>query len=77
VGATSYFGYRCPKCGAKVAMGIGEPSCPACGTRMVPDHQATGAAANVYCAKCKAAYGLTLSTTCPQCGGPLGRMPSR
>lgn len=31
----------------------------------------TGAAANVYCPKCKTAYGLVNSDRCPQCGGPF------
>jgi rRNA maturation endonuclease Nob1 len=75
--ASSYFGFRCPKCGSTVDIGAGSssPTCPSCGTGMVSNPQFGGAAANVFCPHCKAAFGLTNSTKCPQCGGPFTGMP--
>jgi len=77
MGLTSYFGFRCPKCGSTVDVGVaaGEPSCPTCGTTMEPNPDARGSAAGVYCARCDAAFGLVNSDVCPLCGGPFGAMP--
>jgi len=75
---TNYFGFKCPRCKSTVdiGVGVGDPACPSCGTTMVPNTDFSGAAANVYCAACKAAYGLVNSSRCPQCGGPLSQMPT-
>jgi rRNA maturation endonuclease Nob1 len=74
----SYFGYRCPRCGSTVDIGVatGDPACPSCGTKMEPNSSGRGAAANVYCAKCDAAFGLVNSDRCPQCGGPFTALPT-
>ena len=72
---TGYFGHRCPKCSSTVEVGTGEPNCPSCGTKMVANSKSLGAAANVYCAKCNAAFGLVTSSICPMCGGPFSRVP--
>jgi DNA-directed RNA polymerase subunit RPC12/RpoP len=73
MGMLSYFGYRCPKCGSTVDIGVttGRPSCPTCGTTMAPNEGAKSSAGNVYCPRCKASYGLVNSDKCPQCGGPF------
>jgi hypothetical protein len=75
---TNYFGFECPRCNSTVDIGVGsgDPTCPTCGTPMVPNTESRGAAANVYCKTCKAAYGLVNSNRCPQCGGPLSQMPT-
>ena len=76
--ATTYFGYRCPKCGTTVDIGVaigGGPACPTCGTPMEPDQRGTASAANVYCQTCKTAYGLVNSDRCPKCGGPFTKLP--
>jgi predicted RNA-binding Zn-ribbon protein involved in translation (DUF1610 family) len=77
MGMSSYVGFRCPKCGSTVEIGVtsGHPTCPSCGARMVPNEKARGAAANVYCPTCKASYGLVTSDRCPQCGGPFSASP--
>jgi len=74
---SSYFGFKCPCCGSTVdiGVGVGDPRCPSCGERMTPNAGFPGAAANVYCPKCKLAVGLANSATCPQCGGPWSPMP--
>lgn len=74
---SSYVGFKCPRCGSSVDIGVGpgDPTCPSCGTRMEPNSNYTGAAANVYCPRCKVAVGLTNSASCPQCGGPWSAMP--
>lgn len=78
--ATNYFGYKCPRGHTRITMGIQlggeELLCPTCHTPMVPDNEATPGAANVYCPKCDAAYGMLLLDRCPECGGSLGRMPT-
>ena len=76
---TSYFGFKCPRCGSTVGVGIvptnEEPKCPSCGTEMEPNPEAQGAAANVYCPACSIAVGLVTSDRCPQCGGPWSALP--
>ncbi len=71
----SYFGYHCPRCGSSVQVGVGTPSCPSCGKAMVPNPKARPSAANVYCKKCNAAFGLVTTDRCPTCGGPFSAMP--
>ena len=77
--ATTFFGYKCPRCGSKVNVGIsvggGTVNCPDCGASMVPDEAGQASAANVYCPHCNAAFGLVTSDRCPTCGGPLSKMP--
>jgi len=70
---SSYFGFKCPRCGSTVDIGVttGDPSCPNCGAAMIRNEQFTGAAANVHCPTCNATYGLVNSDRCPQCGGPF------
>ena len=71
----AFFGYKCPQCNTKIDIGAvagtSELNCPNCGVKMVPDLEGKASAANVYCPKCKASYGLVNSDRCPQCGGPL------
>lgn len=78
MGISSYFGFKCPRCGSTVDIGIGSgaPTCPSCGTKMKPNASFGGAAANVYCRSCNTAYGLVNSSRCPQCGGSLTAMLS-
>jgi DNA-directed RNA polymerase subunit RPC12/RpoP len=77
--AVSYFGYKCPRCGSTIDIGatVGssdEPACPHCGTIMKPDPHGKTSAANVYCPKCNASFGLVNSDRCPKCGGPFSRI---
>ena len=71
---STFFGYKCPRCGTTVQVGVaqssGEPSCPNCHATMVPNPDAPGSGANVYCPKCEIAVGLATTDHCPQCGGP-------
>lgn len=71
----SYFGLKCPVCSTTVEVGVGKPNCPSCGTRMIPNPNSRGVAANVYCAKCNAAFGLVTSPNCPTCGGAFSKIP--
>ena len=77
--ATSFFGYKCPKCNSKISVGVmlggDAPMCPGCEVPMVPDREAQASAANVYCPNCKTAFGLVNSDRCPTCGGPFSKMP--
>jgi len=70
----TFFGYKCPMCGSKsdimAVAGGSEPRCH-CGSLMVKDDEGRASAANVYCPKCKAQFGLVNSDKCPQCGGPF------
>jgi hypothetical protein len=73
--ASSFFGYKCPRCNSKVTVaavvGGDKLFCPNCNTEMIPDREGVASAANAYCSKCNAMYGLVTSSTCPQCGGKL------
>ena len=77
--ASTFFGYKCPRCNSKVnlhvVLGKDSPECPNCHTIMVPDEEGQVSAANVYCPICKTAFGLVQSDKCPDCGGPFTRMP--
>jgi len=67
----TFFGFICPKCSTTVQVGVGTPSCPTCGTQMVPNSKAPASAGNVMCKRCNTAYGLITADRCPQCGGPF------
>jgi len=58
----SFFGYKCPQCNSTVDIaavaGSNELLCSQCKVPMVPDPNGRTSAANVYCANCKASYGL-------------------
>lgn len=73
--ATSFFGYKCPECGATIDIGavVGstEVKCPSCGSLMEPDRRGRTSTANAYCPNCKAFFGLVNSDRCPRCGGPF------
>jgi len=74
--ASSYFGYKCPRCGSTIDIGgvVGssdEMHCPSCDTVMIPDPNGKTSAANVYCPNCKSSFGLVNSDRCPICGGPF------
>ena len=73
--SSSFFGYKCPKCGSTcdiIAMVGGEvPLCSVCKTEMVPDPDGKKSAANVTCKKCNSSYGLINSDRCPECGTPF------
>ncbi len=77
--ASSFFGYKCPKCNSKVTIGVAvgmkELHCPNCNTVMVPDKEGQASASNVFCPNCKSAFGLVTSDKCPICGGPFSKMP--
>ena len=65
---TNYYGFICPKCHSTVNIGIGEPNCPTCGTKMIPNKKANPVSANVYCKKCNISFGMINSDKCPECG---------
>lgn len=65
---TTYFGFICPNCKSTVDIGVGEPNCPNCKTRMIPNVSGKPVATNVYCKKCNSAFGMINSDTCPSCG---------
>jgi len=70
---TNYVGFKCPRCNSKVGVGIGigEPTCPSCGTLMVADDAPiSNVYANVTCKKCGTSYGMVIGNTC-QCGEPF------
>jgi hypothetical protein len=76
--ASSYFGYKCPKCNSTIDIAaVLSPSailfCENCGTEMVPNPNGRTCAANVYCPKCHISFGLVNSDTCPECGGPFSK----
>ena len=77
--ATSYYGYKCPKCGSKVIVGavVGsdEIRCPTCNHLMEPDEKGQSSATNVYCPNCKSYFGLVTSDKCPTCGGSFSNPP--
>jgi len=77
--ASTFFGYKCPRCNSKVnllaGVGIDVPECPNCHAIMVPDKDGQVSAANAFCPHCKSAFGLVQSDKCPICGGPFSRMP--
>jgi rubrerythrin len=77
--ATTFFGYKCPICNSKVTVGAivggSEIRCPSCNAPMVPDEEGQASAANVYCPKCNAQFGLVTSDRCPICGGPFSKIP--
>ncbi len=64
---TTYFGFICPQCKSTVDIGVGQPNCPSCGTRMVANKQGTPVATNVHCKKCNTSYGMINSDKCPDC----------
>jgi rRNA maturation endonuclease Nob1 len=74
---SSYVGFKCPRCHSTVDIGVtsGHPACTSCGTAMVQNENAPGAAANIYCRTCNAAFGLVNSDRCPECGGPFSARP--
>jgi hypothetical protein len=65
---TTYYGFICPKCNITVDIGIGEPDCPDCGTKMLPNKQGHSVAVNVTCKKCNIKFGMVNSDVCPECG---------
>ncbi len=66
---STFFGFICPKCTTSITFGIGgEPVCPNCGTRMIPNKNATPVAMNVHCKKCNSSFQMIDSDTCPECG---------
>jgi hypothetical protein len=75
----TFFGYKCPRCNSKVSVGVtteeSEIRCPSCNSIMVPDEEGQASAANVYCPKCNASFGLVTSDRCPICGGPFSKQP--
>lgn len=78
--ARSYFGFICPACKSSVDIGgvvggTGDPTCPKCNTNMIPNRSFGGAAASVWCPRCRLGAGLINSSTCPQCGGAWQAMP--
>lgn len=77
--ASTFFGYKCPTCNSKVTVGLtigtDKIDCPNCHTAMVPDKDGQASAGNVYCSRCKAAFGLVLSDKCPICGEAFSRIP--
>lgn len=73
-----YFGYKCPKCGSTIDIGVQmgsttDPNCPTCKTKMVPNPDGKTVAANVYCPRCDSSFGLVNSDKCPKCGGPFSK----
>lgn len=77
--ASSYFGYKCPKCDstidvAAIVSSSGALICERCGIEMIPNLNGKTSAANVYCPKCKITFGFVNSDTCPECGGPFSKM---
>ena len=77
--ASTFFGYKCPKCNSKVTvsaiLGADEMRCPSCNSVMEPDEEGQASAANVYCPKCKSQFGLVTSDKCPNCGGEFSKKP--
>lgn len=65
---TTYFGFKCPRCNSSVAIGVGKPNCPSCGTQMLPNFESEPVATNVHCKKCNSYYGMINSDKCPDCG---------
>ena len=65
---STYYGFICPNCSSTVSIGIGEPNCPICGIKMVANKKAKPVAANVFCKKCNAGFGMVNSDKCPLCG---------
>ena len=79
-GASVSYGMKCPNgCEAiGIIVNAGSfipPTCRVCNAVMVPDAGSLPVAANVYCAKCNALYGMVRSRTCPTCGGPFSARP--
>lgn len=76
--AGSFFGYICPKCGSTVDIAAVAGSdvlrCSNCGTIMEPNPTGRTSAANVFCSKCNAYFGLVNSERCPKCGGPFSQL---
>ncbi len=68
---TTYYGFICPRCSSSVDIGVGEPNCPNCGTRMIPNKQGNAVATNVSCKKCNNFFGMINSDKCPDCGTPF------
>lgn len=68
---TAFYGFICPNCKSTVDIGIGEPICPDCKTKMIPNEQGTSVAANVHCKNCDISFGLINSDKCPECGTPF------
>ena len=77
--ASTFFGYKCPKCNSKITVGVvagaDELNCPNCGTTMVPDDEGQASAGNVYCPNCNSTFGLVTSDRCPECGGEFEAIP--
>lgn len=65
---TTYFSFICPNCQSTVDIGVGQPDCPSCGTKMIPNQKGTPIGANVHCKKCNSFYGMINSDKCPHCG---------
>lgn len=68
---TTYFGFICPVCKSTVDIGVGEPNCPNCETRMIPNKLGTLVGANVHCKNCNSFFGMINSDKCPDCGTPF------
>jgi DNA-directed RNA polymerase subunit RPC12/RpoP len=71
---TNYIGYKCPRCNSKVSVGVtfGDPTCPQCGTKMVPDDKPVAQVyTNVTCSKCGSFYGMVIGDKCGTCGTPF------
>ena len=65
-------GLKCPQGHFKVQTMIGDPICPICGNRLVPNREAPDVALNRYCKHCSTFIALNLVDTghCPKCGRP-------
>jgi len=68
-----YIGYICPSCKstidvAAVGMDNNVLPCPSCKTPMIPNENGKTVATNVFCSKCKSAFGMINSDRCPKCG---------
>jgi len=63
-------GLKCPQGHFKVQTMIGEPKCPICGSKLVPDKAAPDTTLNRQCKYCGTviAFNLTDSGHCPTCG---------
>jgi DNA-directed RNA polymerase subunit RPC12/RpoP len=66
----TFFGYKCPRCGSKVNVGVGEPVCSNCGVPMVPDPEGASTGVNIVCNHCGTSAGMIsgFDGNCPTCG---------
>ena len=76
--ATTIYGYKCPKCGSTIDIGVmidsdNVPKCSKCNIPLIPDPNGKISAVNVYCPKCRITYGIVNSDRCPKCGGSFSK----